>query len=144
MITRTRTPDEVTVGETLPELVIPISRTMIVAGALATRDYEDVHHDPQRAVDRGTPDIYMSINHTNGLVGRFVTDWAGPAAVLTKLSTRLRVPNFAGDTMTLTGEVVETDAQTVRVAVRGTNGAGIHALSEVTVRLPSAPLEVAS
>lgn len=133
----TRTADRVAVGDTLPELAVPISRTVIVAGALATRDYEDVHHDPQRAVERGTPDTYMSINHTNGLVSRFVTGWAGPGAVLTRLSTRLGVPNFPGDTMTLTGEVVGIDGQTVRVAVRGTNGTGAHAVSEVTVRLPA-------
>lgn len=144
MSSRTRTRDEVAVGDTLPELAVPISRTAIVAGALATRDYEDVHHDPQRAVERGTPDTYMSINHTNGLVGRFVTDWAGPGAVLTRLSTRLGVPNFPGDTMTLTGEVVEIDGPAARVAVRGTNGTGAHAISEVTVRLPSTEPEVAS
>lgn len=141
MSIRTRTRDEVAVGDALPELAVPITRTSIVAGALATRDYEDVHHDPQRAVQRGTPDTYMSINHTNGLVGRFVTDWAGPGAALTRLSTRLGVPNFPGDTMTLTGEVVEIDGQAVRVAVRGTNGTGAHAVSEVTVRLPAAPEE---
>lgn len=126
------------VGDTLPELAIPITRSLIVAGALATRDYEDVHHDPQRALERGTPDIYMSINHTNGLVSRYVSDWAGPAVVLTRLETRLGVPNFPGDTMTFTGEVVEKVGDTVRVAVRGANSAGVHASSSVTLRLPEA------
>jgi 3-oxo-4,17-pregnadiene-20-carboxyl-CoA hydratase beta subunit len=130
---------EVTVGDKLPDLPIPITRTLIVAGALATRDYEDVHHDPQRAAERGTPDTYMSINHTNGLVGRYVTDWAGPGAVLTRLSTRLGVPNFPGDTMTLTGEVTGKAAGTVRVAVTGTNSTGAHTTSEVTLRLPAGP-----
>jgi acyl dehydratase len=133
--TSTRLLGEIAVGNTLPELQIPITRTLIVAGALATRDFEDVHHDPQRAVQRGTPDTYMSINNTNGLVGRYVTDWAGPGAVLTRLSTRLVVPNFPGDTMILTGEVVAKAAGTVTVAVRGTNSNGTHALSEVTLRL---------
>ena len=137
---RTLTMGEVAVGDKLPELPIPITRTLIVAGALATRDYEDVHHDPQRAAERGTPDIYMSINHTNGLVGRYVTDWAGPGAVLTRLSTRLGVPNFPGDTMKLTGEVVDKTADTVRVAVTGTNSKGAHTTSEVTLRLPEAAL----
>jgi hypothetical protein len=133
----TRRAGEVAVGDALPELAVPLTRTLVVAGALATRDYEDVHHDPTRAVERGTPDTYMSINHTNGLVGRYVTDWAGPGAVLTKLSTRLGVPNFPGDTMTFTGEVVAADGDVVRVAVRGTNSAGPHAISEVTLRLPA-------
>ena len=136
MSARTLTIDEVAVGDKLPQLPVPIDRTFIVAGALATRDYEDVHHDPQRAAERGTPDIHMSINHTNGLVCRYVTDWAGPGAVLSRLSTRLGVPNFPGDTMTLTGEVTAVTGDTVRVAVTGTNRQGAHTTSEVTVRLP--------
>jgi acyl dehydratase len=135
MTARTLTMDEVAVGDRLPGLPVPVTRTLIVAGALATRDYEDVHHDPQRAKERGTPDIYMSINNTNGLIGRYITDWAGPGAVLARLATRLGVPNFPGDTMTLTGEVVGKTADAVRVAVAGTNSRGTHATSEVTVKL---------
>jgi len=127
-------PTDVTVGHVLPELRIPITRSMIVAGALATRDYEDVHHDPDRARERGTPDIYMSINHTNGLVGRYVTGWAGPTAVIKRLSTRLGVPNFPGDTMTLTGEVTAVDGDLVTVVVTGRNSKGVHTRSEVTVQ----------
>ncbi|MEV0809905.1 acyl dehydratase [Micromonospora sp. NPDC050200] len=136
-----RRPDEISVGDRLPELRIPITRTLIVAGALATRDFEDVHHDPQRAIERGTPDTYMSINNTNGLVSRYVTDWAGPAARLSGLSTRLGVPNFPGDTMTLTGEVTAVDGDTITVAVTGANSKGAHATSKVTLRLsdPVAP-----
>ena len=141
MTTRTRPLDEITVGDRLPDLQIPITRTLIVAGALATRDFEDVHHDPQRAVERGTPDTYMSINNTNGLVGRYVTDWAGPGAFLCRLSTRLGVPNFPGETMTLTGEVTAKDGGAVTVAVRGTNSRGAHAISEVTLRLPATAAE---
>mgnify|MGYP001098873841 CR=1 FL=1 len=129
--------EEISVGDRLPELRIPITRTLIVAGALATRDFEDVHHDPQRAIERGAPDTYMSINNTNGLIGRYVTDWAGPAARLTSLSTRLGVPNYPGDTMTLTGEVTAVDGDTVTVAVTGANSRGAHATSKVTLRLPT-------
>jgi MaoC like domain. len=135
MSTVTRPPAKVAVGDTLPELQIPLTRSLIVAGALATRDYEDVHHDPDRARERGTPDIYMSINHTNGLVGRYVTDWAGPFAVLKRLSTRLGVPNFPGDTMTLRGEVTAVDGDLVTVVVTGSNSKGVHTRSEVTLRL---------
>ena len=73
-----RSYDEVTVGEVLPELAIPLTRTLIVATAMARRDYQDVHHDPELARERGSKDIFMNILTTNGLVGRFVTDWAGP------------------------------------------------------------------
>jgi hypothetical protein len=69
---------DVSIGDELPTLVVPITRTLIVAGALASRDYQDVHHDQELAQSRGSKDIFMNILTTNGLVGRFVTDWSGP------------------------------------------------------------------
>ena len=71
--------DQVAVGDELPELVVPLTRTLIVSTALASRDFQDVHHDPVLAVERGSKDIFMNILSTNGLVGRYVTDWSGPA-----------------------------------------------------------------
>jgi acyl dehydratase len=129
--------DDVTVGDQLPALELPITRTMIVATAIASRDYQDVHHDPELAEQRGSKDIFMNILTTNGLVGRFVTDWAGPGAVLKALRIRLGAPNYPGDVMTLTGEVTQVrDDGDVDVRVRGANGLGDHVTGTVTVRLP--------
>lgn len=130
--------DQVSVGDQLPPLAIPLTRTLIVATAIASRDYQDVHHDPDLAKERGSPDIFMNILTTNGFVGRFITDWAGPDAVLRNVSIRLGVPNYPGDTMTLTGEVTEKDADagTVTVAVTGANSKGNHVTGTVTLELP--------
>ena len=130
---------EVALGDELPPLEIPLTRSTIVATAIASRDYTEVNHDPTIAVERGTPDIYMNILSTNGFVGRFVTDWAGPDAVLKKVSIRLGVPNHPGDTMHLTGIVTAKDdaAGTVEVSVRGANGLGDHVTGTVTLTLPS-------
>src|SRR5580692_10093147 len=105
----TRSLADVAVGDVLPELSIPLTRSLIVATAIASRDYQDVHHDPSLAVERGSKDIFMNILTTNGFVGRFVTDWAGPDATLRKVAIRLGVPNYPGDTMTLTGSVTGKD-----------------------------------
>lgn len=123
------------VGETLPELVIAITATRIVSGAIASRDYQDVHHDVSAAREKGSPDIFMNILTTNGLVGRFVTDWAGPQARIFKIAIRLGVPNHPGDTMTLTGSVTRTEEDgTVEVAVRGANRLGDHVTGTVTLK----------
>jgi acyl dehydratase len=128
--------DDVSVGDQLPTLELPITRTMIVATAIASRDYQDVHHDPELAEQRGSKDIFMNILTTNGLVGRFVTDWAGPGAVLKALRIRLGAPNYPGDVMTLTGEVTQVgDDGDVDVRIRGANGLGDHVTGTVTVRL---------
>lgn len=121
-------------GETLPELAVPITPTLIVAGALASRDFTDVHHDVPAARAKGSPDIFMNILTTNGLVGRYVTDWAGPGARLASIAIRLGVPNRPGDVMTLTGVVTAvSDSGIVEVAVRGANRLGDHVTGTVTL-----------
>ncbi|MEU2827167.1 MaoC family dehydratase [Streptomyces lavendulae] len=123
------------VGDALPPLEIPVTRTLIVAGAIASRDYQDVHHDAELAREKGSPDIFMNILTTNGLVGRYVTDHLGPHAVLCKVAIRLGAPNHPGDTMTLTGTVSALDGDTVEIRVVGTNRIGHHVTGTVTVTL---------
>jgi len=127
-------------GEKLLPLEIPITRTLIVAGAIASRDYQDVHHDAELARQKGSPDIFMNILTTNGLVGRYITDHFGPTAELRKVSIRLGAPNYPGDTMVLTGtveKVVEqADGDTATVRVVGANGIGSHVTATVTVTVP--------
>lgn len=132
-----RTYDSVAVGDVLPELPIPVTRTLIVATALASRDYQDVHHDPELARERGSRDIFMNILTSNGLVDRYVTAWAGPASVVKAIRIRLGAPNHPGDTMVLTGTVTaksDTDRR-VEIAVRGANGLGDHVTGSVSVQL---------
>ncbi|MER6158541.1 MaoC family dehydratase [Streptomyces sp. NPDC001868] len=125
-------------GQALPSLEIEITRTLVVAGAIASRDYQDVHHDPELARRRGSPDVFMNILTTNGLVGRYVTDHFGPAAVVRKVAIRLGAPNYPGDTMVLTGTVEAVDGRTATVRVIGENGIGRHVTGTVTVTLGEA------
>ncbi len=123
----------VEVDQALPSLEIPITRTLIVSGAIASRDFQDVHHDAVAAVEKGTDDIFMNILTSNGLVGRFVTDWAGSRTRLSRISIRLGAPNMPGDTMVLSGEVahIDRDERVVTVNIRGTNSRGTHVSGEV-------------
>ncbi|WP_395361692.1 MaoC family dehydratase [Streptomyces sp. YH02] len=123
-------------GDELPPLTIPITRTLIVAGAVASRDYQDVHHDVELAREKGSPDIFMNILTTNGLVGRYITDHFGPRAVLRRVAIRLGAPNHPGDTMVLTGTVTEVDGNIAHVRVIGANGLGHHVTGTVTVEVP--------
>jgi MaoC like domain len=128
--------DDVNVGDTLPELSVPLTRTLIVATAIASRDYQDVHHDPGLAQQRGSKDIFMNILSTNGFVGRFVTDWAGPDAVLQRVKIRLGAPNYPGDTMVMSGTVTTKQDGVVEVAVKGSNSLGDHVTGTVQLALP--------
>ena len=53
----------------------------------------------------GSKDIFLNILTTTGLVQRYVTDWAGPEAIVRAVSIRLGVPCYAGDTLTFSGRV---------------------------------------
>ncbi|WP_030956964.1 MaoC/PaaZ C-terminal domain-containing protein [Streptomyces sp. NRRL S-378] len=123
------------VGDTLPPLEIAITRTLIIGGAIASRDYQDVHHDAALAREKGSPDIFMNILTTNGLVGRYVTDHLGPRAVLRKVVIRLGAPNHPGDTMTLTGTVTAVLGNTVEIRVVGANGIGHHVSGTVVAEV---------
>jgi acyl dehydratase len=135
---KTRTLAEVDVGDVLPELAIEMTSTLIIAGALASNDYTPVHHDKQAAVAQGLPDVIMNVLTTNGWVSRYVTDWAGPNAEIKKLGVKLGAPNVPGDTMKLTGKVLQKDEEqsVVDIEVVGKNSWGAHATASVSVALP--------
>ena len=126
---------DVNVGDQLAPLVLPLSRSLIVATALASRDYQDVHHDPTLAQQKGSQDIFMNILTTNGLIGRYITDWAGPDSIIKNVSIRLGVPNYAGDTMTITGTVTSKQDGQIVVGVVGANSMGNHVTGTVTLVL---------
>jgi acyl dehydratase len=132
----TRTVEGLSVGEELPELAIPLTRTLIVATAIASRDYQDVHHDPALAVERGSKDIFMNILTSNAMVERYAKEWAGPAAILRKVKIRLGAPNHPGDTMTMRGSVASVEGTRVELAVTGTNSLGPHVSGTVVLELP--------
>jgi acyl dehydratase len=136
MRAKTLSATEVAEGDELPALDVPITTTAIVAGAIASRDYQDVHHDAELARERGSKDVFMNILTTNGWVGRFVTDWAGPDAVLKKVAIRLGAPNYPGDTMRMTGRVAAKRDGEVEVEIRGANSLGDHVVGTVTLVLP--------
>ncbi|MED7929996.1 MaoC family dehydratase [Nonomuraea sp. LP-02] len=122
--------------DVLPELSIDLTPTLVVATALATMDPTPVHHDPALARAQGSKDIFLNILTTMGLVERYVTDWAGPAAVIRRIDVKLGVPAYAGDRLSFTGTVVSRADGELTVEVRGAVSLGDHAVGTVTLTLP--------
>ena len=133
----TLTPGEIEVGQTLPDLDLPITSTLIAGGAIASRDYTPVHHDKAAAVSQGLPDIFMNILTTQGLCSRYVTDWAGPDAIVTRVRTKLGGPNMPGDTLKIRGKILAIDANAVEIEVMGNNAWGNHVTATFTIQLPA-------
>jgi uncharacterized protein len=130
-------PDERGAPGALPEWILPVTATVIVSTAVATRDFYPVHHDRDFAVRTGSKDIFLNILTTTGLVQRYVTDWAGPVAIVRSISLRLGAPCYAGDTLTFTGKVTSTADGGQVVAVTGACSLGSHVVA--TVRLAGDP-----
>ncbi|CAN3130986.1 MaoC family dehydratase [Mycobacterium sp. smrl_JER01] len=123
------------VGTTLPELKIYGDPTFIVSTAIATRDYQDVHHDRDKAQAKGSKDIFVNILTDTGLVQRYLTDWAGPTARIKSIGLRLGVPWYAYDTVTFSGEVTAVDDGVATVKVVGNNSLGAHVIATATLSL---------
>lgn len=128
-------------GEELPEKSIELTPTLIISSAIASRDYQDVHHDVDLAKKRGTKNIFMNILSTNGIVQAYVNEWAGPEVFLRGIEIKLGAPNYAGDTMTLSGKVVARseaagDRGEIEVEVVGKNSIGNHVTAKVRIALP--------
>ncbi|MCJ7671701.1 MAG: acyl dehydratase [Acidimicrobiia bacterium] len=141
MTTRCPKPSQITVGDELPPFELNVTSTVIVAGAIASRDFMPAHHDPAFAKGQGAPDIFMNILTTNGYVARYITDWAGPEAMLRSIAIRLGGPAVPGYVLRFTGRVatehVEGNERIIEVAVRAANDLGDHATGTVTLTLPA-------
>ena len=113
----------------LAEWRLPITTTLVVSTAIATRDFQDVHHDRDLAQSYGSKDIFLNILTTTGLVQRYVTDSLGHDVDLAGISLRLGAPAYPGDELVFTGT---RDGDTVTVV--GKVSLGDHVTATVTLR----------
>jgi len=133
---------KISVGDELPVFVLPVTTTVIVSGAIASRDFMPAHHDPDFARAQGAPHMFMNILTTNGYVARFVTDWAGPETRLRGIKIRLGAPAIPGKPLRFSGRVEKVSEdrgeRVIEVAVRAANDLGDHATGTVLLGLPLA------
>ena len=125
----------VEVGTKLPVLSLYGDPTFIISTAIATRDYQDVHHDRDKAQAKGSKDIFVNILTDTGLVQRYITDWTGPNAMIKSIGLRLGVPWYAYDTVTFTGEVTAVDDDLITLKILGSNSLGDHVIANATVAI---------
>jgi hypothetical protein len=129
---------EIQVGAKLPALELFGDPTFIVSTAIATRDYQDVHHDRDKAHAKGSKDIFVNILTDTGLVQRFITDWAGPSAMIKSIGLRLGVPWYAYDTVTFRGEVTAVEDGLITLKIVGANSLGDHVIANATLAIGGA------
>ena len=124
------------VGTKLPELSLYGDPTFIVSTAIATRDYQDVHHDRDKAQAKGSKDIFVNILTDTGLVQRYVTDWAGPQTQVLSCALRLGAPAYPYDILRFTGTIVSESDGVTTIDVMGQVSVGTHVNARLEVVLP--------
>lgn len=133
--------DDVGEGDELPPVTREITRTTIIATAIATRDFTPVHHDHEAAQREGAQDIFLNILSTGGFVGKYLTDWSGPEGELKRMTIRLGATVFPGDTLTSSGKITrkytEGDDHLVDVGFNLSVAMGPHAWGTATMVLPT-------
>jgi hypothetical protein len=120
----------VTTGAALPTWELPITPTLVVSTAIATRDFQDVHHDRDLAQGHGSKDIFLNILSTTGLVQRYVGEWAreavGPDFRITSCALRLGAPAYPYDTLAFSATVTDDTDGVLTVDVVGAVSLGNH------------------
>lgn len=127
-------------GEELPAFDLDVTATVVVAGAIASRDFMPVHHDRDYAIAQGAPDIFMNILTSNGYVSRYVTDWSGGDTQVRRIATRLGGPAIPGKPLRFRGQVATDSAasgeRVVEVVVTADNDLGNHLTATVELAIP--------
>lgn len=97
---------DVVAGDGLPELAVEVTPTLVVLGALASRDWRPMHHDFKFATERnGVRDIFLNTPNQAAWIERYITDWTGPRGRLGRMTFRMRDSVFPGDVMTFRATV---------------------------------------
>jgi len=147
-MTDARTIDQVSVGDALPDLVVDVTPTTVVLGAIASRDWRPMHHDYKFATERnGVADIFLNTPNQAAWFERYVTDWTGPTGRLGTMKFRMRDSVFPGDAMTFSGTVTEVATDEVGTAwvslevtlivAKGTDAERLASTCSVKVALPA-------
>jgi len=100
--------EEVSVGDELPPLVMPITVTRCAFMASASRDFAPQHHNSWYAQNRSkTRDMFLGTHFNLGMMSRFMTDWGGPLSTVRRIQLAMRRTICAGEDMILTGRVTK-------------------------------------
>ncbi len=102
--------DDVAVGDQLPAQRQTIDQAQLIVYAGASGDFNPLHWQEKFAAKVSpTGGIIAHGMYSMGLVSRVVTEWAGGAEKVRRLSASFRAPCPVDATLTLGGEVVALD-----------------------------------
>ncbi len=97
--------EDVSEGMELPAEVREPSTRQLVQYAGASGDFYEIHYDKDYAEGIGLPGIIIHGALKNAMLGTYVTNWAGPAGILRRLTCQYRGMDFPREPITAKGHV---------------------------------------
>ena len=94
------------VGDTLPEISIPITLHRLVMEAGANRDLSMIHHDTKIAQATGAPDAYANTFFLMGMFERQLREFIGVTGRIKKIGPmQMKTFNCVGDVLVVKGTI---------------------------------------
>jgi acyl dehydratase len=135
--------DDLEAGAAIPAVDYPVTRLSLVKYCGASGDFNVIHWNERIARAVGLPDVIAHGMFTMAQAGRFVTDWAGPGAVVLEFGVRFSAPvvvpdDDAGATISVSGQVTEKlDGNRVALALTArSSDTKVLTRASAVVRLP--------
>ena len=135
--------DGVETGAEIAAVSYPVTRLSLVKYCGASGDFNVIHWNERIARAVGLPDVIAHGMFTMAQAGRFVTDWAGPAAMVTEFGVRFSsmvvVPDDdTGASIEVSGQVEEKlDGNKVAIALTArAAGSKVLTRARAVVKLP--------
>jgi acyl dehydratase len=135
--------DDVKPGDELAPASYPVTRLSLVKYCGASGDFNTIHWNERIARSVGLPNVIAHGMFTMAEAGRYVTDWAGPGAVVVDYGVRFSSPvvvpdDDTGASIELSGTVEEKlDDNRVVLALTARSGdTKVLTRARAVVRLP--------
>lgn len=107
--------DDVCVGDEVEGFSVELTWTALALQVSGSQDWSTVHHDPVFASESGHATPFFNTGWTAAMLGRVLSDWAGPYGWLCRLDFSMRRMNALGDTVfgraTVTGKQIAEDGR---------------------------------
>ncbi|MDI2029089.1 MaoC family dehydratase [Saccharopolyspora sp. TS4A08] len=133
---------EISVGDQLPGLSVPLVRSDLVRYAGASGDFNPIHWNERFATGVGLPDVIAHGMLTMAVAGRLVSNWTGDPGAIVRYGVRFTRPvvvpdDDEGATVELSGKVAKiNDDGTVKVGITAKSAdQGVLGGASATVRV---------
>ena len=123
-------------GEKLPPLEKTFTTVDLFAYGAATWDWHRLHYDVGFARRKGLAAPVIDGQMYGAVLARAAMSWAGPRALMRKMSFRVKAMCYAGDVLRAEGEVASIEDRTVTLRQRLLKGADVVAEATTEIRLP--------